>query len=58
VKTFLLRHRQQAALLDTGSIGPRARSLRAVPLVSFAGLSCQKIIVDLQLDDLASCWSG
>lgn len=28
MKTFLLRHRQQAALLDTGSIGP-ARSITA-----------------------------
>ena len=58
MKTFLLRHRQQAALLDTGSVGPRARSLRAVPLGSFAELSRRKIIVDLQLADLASCWSG
>src|SRR6516165_12259764 len=31
----------------------RARSRRAVPLGSFAELSCQKIVSDLQLADLA-----
>jgi len=57
-ETFLLRTASKRHCCDTDSIGPRARSLRAVPLGSFAELSRQKIIVDLQLADLASCWSG
>src|ERR1700732_5246047 len=32
--------------------GPRARPARAVPPGSFAELSCQKIVFDLQLADL------
>ena len=58
MKTFFLRTASERHCCDTDGIGPRARSLRAVPLGSFAELSRQKIIVDLQLADLASCWSG
>jgi hypothetical protein len=34
------------------ALGPRARSSRAVAPGSFAELSCQKIVFDLQLTDL------